>query len=409
MPYGQMTLDDVVKAGQEGVAWGEQQEQIKRQREAQQIQQQAEQAFKSVFEQDQVAHIQRGGSPQDYKPNDQVYLRAAEARGLALAKAGDFKGVLQNSAAVEQQRMRIRSAALNQYGIDRDFGTFAKTFYSTIPDGAEVVGYEEVPGGPADAPKGAPSGKNMVRLKVKRGDKVESKLVDPDAMLKEAQMMMMDRAKIAEQMVKLDYLRALDEAKTDGRVKVETTRGEQTRETVRERGVQTLAQIGARNEGNLDVATTRADATVQAADRRARATENAAATRAGATVEAAGTRAAGGGGRDGAAGNPDYKAWEGARKDVDNARKILDREVNRATTTKIKDNPRSLAMTSEQKDALVNNDEGVKKARADLAAAQERAKRLADKAEGVRTLGDAAPSAPAAGPTSRIDQFKVLR
>ncbi len=390
MPAGGiLTFNDVVQAGREGAQYRQRQQDMQQQRQRQEQEQAREDQQRARLEaanQEAAAVIERSkaewarnGAQGEYRPNNSTMLQAAEARGLALARAGDWDGFMRNEVAVQPQRMRVRQGALQQFELDGDVDKLARAVYPTIFDGKQITGSELVKGGTGSL-KGAPSGPDKWRFTMSDGS---VQTVDPIKLV--GDLKRMSDPETAKQEVMLNFERAKRDIQTKGQEQVERTRGEEDRKTLAQRGAQNLNEIEGRNEGAENRTQIRVDGQIRAAELRGRS----------------------GGGGGGGGGSANTKAWQQATRDVDNARKTLDNEVRRATTTKIKDNLRAMTMTPEQKDALVNSDAGVQRARADLLEAQRRAKRLADKAEGV-SGGDATESKPAPAASSDADALRKL-
>ena len=267
----QKTFDDVVLAGQEGIRFGQQQRQYQQQQADQQkeraLMDESEQAVRGVMKQDMDEWVSAGNDPSAYKPTPRAMLRSVEARSAAFAKAGDLRRLLENEVMAEKPRMQMRARALQQYEATgkSNFGEFAKEFYSTLPNGVDVVGYEEVRGGPADAPKGAPSGPTKYRLKFSNG---KSELVDPEKLYASAQQMLQDPVATAKQMAEVAVLRQTEAVKGEEARKTERLKGEEARKTAAVRTEGTLAAVDARGEVAKDVANIRVNGSLSVAQLR---------------------------------------------------------------------------------------------------------------------------------------------
>lgn len=253
-------------------------EQVDRLRKQQALGDEAEKAFGSVIEASQAEAIAAGQDISKYRPSDATMLKAAERRGIVLAKGGDWKGYLTNEAAVQKQRIRVRAQALQKHEADGNTEDLLRAVVPTIFDGNELTKVETIAGGPPGGLKGAPSGPPMIRFTMSNG---VTKMMEPKALLDMVKMTLIDPEKMAQQEIEANYKRMLSDIEADKQIKVGAAKGKEDRETERLRA-----------EGRQGLADTRGGYQVQAAEVRGDATKSAAATRAGATVEAAGLRAA---------------------------------------------------------------------------------------------------------------------
>jgi len=202
-------------------------------------------------------------------------LKGAEQFGQALIEAGDMEGYLQHEAKIHPLRLRTRQEAMQRFQMDGDKARLIKSVYATIPNGEDVVGVEEVTGGPMPdrgtaptaapmAPKpqglaaavsqfdgevldplsqagsrevpvvqpgrpgdgrlGAPSGKGKLRVKISTGDVRD---VDFDQFITGVQRLSQD----PEMEIKLNYERELARIKAGGQIAVVEARGGQQRKT----------------------------------------------------------------------------------------------------------------------------------------------------------------------------------
>lgn len=255
----QKTLDDVVLAGQQGMQFSQQRRDHQQQQQRDQLlfdqqqqqfaQQQAdkakeralmdssEQAVRGVMQEDMATHVANGGDPAQYKPSSRAMLRSVEARSAVFAKAGDVRRLMENEVIAEKPRLQMRARALQQYEATgrTNFGEFAKEFYATLPNGIDVTGYDEVPGGAPDAPKGAPSGKTMYRLRLSNG---KSDLVDPEKLYESAQQMLQDPLATAKQMAEMAVKRQLAQVKGEEDRKKVTLENAEKRTTAAEKATE---------------------------------------------------------------------------------------------------------------------------------------------------------------------------
>lgn len=246
----QLTLDDVVRSGQEGAEWKQQQAERARMEKQRAAQERANQAFTEGVQSGLKRHVEAGGDPNAWKPGDTDYLRGVEARGRALIEAGDMPGFMQNMGAADAQMRRITASALQQFQADRDPVKLAKSFYPTIFDGRSIEAAELVPGGQPGALNGAPSGPTMLRVKLDNGD---IRMVQPEALVKSAEESLKDPVKALEDRARLAFLQAKTDVETGGKLKVEQEKGAQERTTESVRQANRLTLADAETQGRLRV------------------------------------------------------------------------------------------------------------------------------------------------------------
>lgn len=285
-------LNQAVDAYTQGVKQGEQIRQIEQARKEDEAVQAADQAYGAVHQRAQE-RLLAANPTATYTPDDATEFEAAEARGAELAKRGLWKHYLTNEAMVQQQRVRVRSDALNQYKVDGDPEKLVRTVYPTIFNGKKVVSVKRMEGAPAGL--GFEAIPDKVEIELDDGTKSTRPVAELVADLNKS---LVDPAKFAEQEVRHNFLmaqikargeenRGTEKVKADGRIAVEEKRG-QVRLDVEN------VRLGGRREqmaSNEKIAETRAGATVGAAGIRAGATVGAATIRAEGTKEAANTRA----------------------------------------------------------------------------------------------------------------------
>jgi hypothetical protein len=368
-----MTLDDVVRAGQEGAEWKQQQRQVKRAEAQQAADDEANQAFSQALEADRQAFVQGGGDPSRYKPSDVAMLRGVNARGMALARSGNWRGFMENQVAAAQQTQRAAAQALQKFEADKDIVSFAKSFYATIPDGREIVEAELVPGGAEGAPKGAPSGATMLRVKTDDG---QVKMVNPDELIQGAMASMRDPVKAAEDRAKLALQTALAKIEQDKQIGVQRVRGEEDRKTAT-----------VRNEGTLAAVDRRADRSMEETRFREGEATRRTNISAGATLESAKIRSAGGGDKEDA-GN--IRTLQQANRAVETARNALHQATQAASSIRL-GGMNSSTMSGDQRAAEVDKDPQVQAARREY----ENALRVRNE-----FVKGGAPGAPAPAPAS---------
>jgi hypothetical protein len=267
------SLADVVDGYQRGVEWKQQQVQQERARQLQMLDDEANKAAAAPLVADQQRHIQAGGDPAAYRPSDSAMLEGAEARGMTYAKGGNWDGFFKNEALVQSQRQRVRANAYQQFQADKDVGNLMKNVYPTIFNGKKITGIEDLPGGAADAPKGAPSGDPMMRVTLSDGS---VQLIRPADAVDRVKRLLIDPQAQAEQDAKLSFLAAQERIKGDEARKTEGTKGEQARKTEGVKHAGALEIAGIQGERARDVAKIGADATLGSANIHAGATTQAA-------------------------------------------------------------------------------------------------------------------------------------
>lgn len=275
---GIMTLADVVDAGYRGRLQSEHTAEMDRAKKQRGIYDTAGQRAQQAVEMERQQWVSGGGDPAKFRPSDTTMLKASEAFGQALAEGGDFQGYLKNEAAIQPHRLRVRQQALQRFKMDGNKGKLMETVYATIPDGQEIVGVQEVTGGPmpdrgtnptatpAAPPKtlqqgladfeaditnpmanpvsgageapvqpiqpgkpgdgrlGAPSGGSKLRVKISNG---ETRDVDFDQFMQGIQALQMDPMKEIE----LNYQRALAQVREGAKAPNIQMRGDQARQT----------------------------------------------------------------------------------------------------------------------------------------------------------------------------------
>jgi hypothetical protein len=224
-------LQNAVRSHQQGVAWRQDQDQRAKEQKRQQVLEEADKAFAGVIDSSR-ARWAMDGAHGVHKPSDMTMFRAAEVRGLALAKAGDWENYLRNEATVQNQRIRARSTALQQYEQDGDIDRLVRSVYPTVFDGAEIVGTEMLAGGPEDAPKGAPSGPTKLRVRIRGADgKETTNLVNPADVVARVKTSLVDPAVFAQKEIEANLARTKMLLDTEGKIAVERVKGEEGRKT----------------------------------------------------------------------------------------------------------------------------------------------------------------------------------
>lgn len=238
-------LSNAVRAYQQGVAWRQQQDETDKHQKRQAALDEADRAAASIIDASKAERAMNGAQG-EYQPSDATMFKAAQARGAALAKSGDWENYLRNEARVQQQRIRVRAGALQRYELDGDFESLARTVDPTMFNGREIVASERLGGMPALDSIGRPA--EPTRFKFKFSDGTEQE-VQPEVMVKKLKLALMDPMKMAEQEIQANFLRTKAEIEADKQIKVAGARGEEARKTegVRQdgrRGLETLRQDG---------------------------------------------------------------------------------------------------------------------------------------------------------------------
>lgn len=235
---GMMTLSDVVDAGIQGNEWKQQQEERARVEKQRAAIDGANKAAAGVIDASK-AEWAINGAQGTYQPNDATMFRAALARSQALAKAGMWPEFMEDQARVQQQRMRVRSAALQQFEQDGDPEKLARSFYPTIPDGKDIVSTEVLAGGDPKAPLGAPRGPSQLRIKYNDGS---TDLIEPDKLAARIKLSLVDPAAQAEKDAQLAFLKAQEAVKGEESRKTKRVEGEEARRTESQRAQHSLQQ-----------------------------------------------------------------------------------------------------------------------------------------------------------------------
>lgn len=312
---GQMTLMDVVKAGQEGVEWGQRQAAIKRERQAQKTLMEADQEASRVFERSKAEWAANGAQGQ-WVPTDETKMRAAEARGIALARAGDWQSYLKNEGTVAGLRTMLRGRALQEFEVDGDIEKLLRRHHATVFDGRDIVGIEKLPG--ADAVEQLPA--QPPTLLVRYSDGSEAR-IDPRRVVGAIKTSLADPAKAAEEEIKFNFSQMLEQFKGEQKVQQIRVEGQERRDTERVKGGEDRATAGYRHDLDVGLAgvkfghdKTLASLNNAAAQRRtetsASATRDAATTGANARVEAARL------GREGKDADDDGKTYKAIHDEV---------------------------------------------------------------------------------------------
>lgn len=244
-------LQDALGSLQQGIAWRQDQDARAKEQKRQQVMDAANKAAADVLTASQEEAARNGQDISKWRPSDTLMMRQAEARGQVFAKAGDWENYLRNEASVQGQRIRVRSNALQKFEQDGDDVALVRTAYPTVFDGMEIVGVEKLPGGPADAPKGAPSGPPKLRITTRGQDGKEvTNMVDPANVVQRIKMSLVDPQAAAQKEIELNFLRQKVAVETGGKVKVEEVKGDQDRKTeaqkAEERRVEGVAEFGRR-------------------------------------------------------------------------------------------------------------------------------------------------------------------
>ena len=283
-------LMNALNAYQDGVQWRADQDRRKQAAADEAALRGADEAYSAVFKQSQEEWA-KSGAPGTYKPSDETMFKAAEARGLALGKAGKWREFMQNEALVTKERIRARGAALQQFEQDGDPEALVRKVYPTIFDGKAVVSTRKVQG--ADAVQGLPARPDAIEVEFSDGQKVVKPIAEVVAGVKK---MLVDPATFAEQETQANFLRVKADIEAGKQIKVAETRGEQARQTegVRQEGRRGLESL--RQDGRVALAGVKLGGQLQLADVNNASDERIASGRNATTLAAVDRRNQGGGG-----------------------------------------------------------------------------------------------------------------
>lgn len=220
-------LTEAVGRYQQGVQWRQQQDEIARQQQQRAQLDAANQAATGVIQASQQEWAANGAQGQ-YRPNDMTMFKAAEARGMALAKAGMWDKFLENEAQVAPMRIKTRVSALQQYEADGDVEKLARTVYPTLFDGKEIVGTEKVQGADGSVNLGLMPIASKLKLKLSDGTTQD---LEPEQLVKMVKGSLIDPVASAKKEVELNYLRAKEQIEGAGRERLERVKGEEARKT----------------------------------------------------------------------------------------------------------------------------------------------------------------------------------
>jgi hypothetical protein len=288
-------LMNALGAYQDGVQWKANQERQKQAAADEAALRGADEAYGAVFKQSQDEWA-KSGAPGTYKPSDETMFRAAEARGLALGKAGKWREFMQNEALVTKERIRARGAALQQFEQDGDAEALVRKVYPTIFDGRTVASTRKVQG--ADAVQGLPAQPDAIEVEFSDGQKLVKPIAEVVAGVKK---MLVDPATFAEQESQANFLRVKADIEAGKQIKVAEARGDQARETegVRQEGRRGLESL--RQDGRVALAGVKLGGSLELAGVNNASDERIAAGRNATTLAAVDRRKQGGGSGGGAA------------------------------------------------------------------------------------------------------------
>lgn len=218
---------NAVNAFQQGTAWKQQQGEIARAQEQRAALDEANAAATGVITQSQAKWAADGAQGQ-YRPSETTLFKAAEARGMALAKRGRWDEFIQNEAQVAPMRVKARSAALQKYETDGDAEALARTVYPTLFDGKEIVGSEKIEGADGSVNLGLAARPSKLKLKLSDGS---TKELAPDELVKMVKTSLIDPQTAMKNEALLNLERAKAQIKTASEIAVEGEKGTQARLT----------------------------------------------------------------------------------------------------------------------------------------------------------------------------------
>ena len=274
-------LVNALEQYQQGVSFRQDQEERAIQKQRRDNLMAADKAAADVIE-GSKAEWALNGAHGTYTPNDTTMFKAAEARGQALAKAGDWENFLKNEAAVQGQRMRVRHGALQRYKRNGDIEALARDAYPSVFDGKQIVSSEKIEG--ADAVAGLPARPSRVKFKLSDGSDPSFTPLEIVAMIEES---LIDPQKAAEQEIALNFARAKNDIETKGKITVEQAKGEEARRTEGVKGKNAVNLEGVRHTNAVGLEGVKADYSLGLAKVNNEAAQQRAKTSAGATLGAA--------------------------------------------------------------------------------------------------------------------------
>jgi hypothetical protein len=189
----------------------------------------ADQEFTGMITKDRENFVLGGGDPAKYKPPEDLMFKATEARGLRLAKAGLMDKFVENEARVAPMRLQARARAIQQYEQDRDPMKLFSSVNSSMFNGKDVVGYERIEG--ADAVQGLPARAPSLEVRFSDGTK---QVVDPDAMVKQLKVSLLDPVATARQEADEARKRLQKQFETDEEIRKGKATAAEQRQTNRE-------------------------------------------------------------------------------------------------------------------------------------------------------------------------------
>lgn len=283
-------LTNAVHSFQQGLAWRQQQDQMAEQKKREQAVREAGAAGFEVLNQAKAQHeasqaealaawerskgTKDGFQAQPFKPNEQLYLQAFDARGSALARAGTWEDWMKNEAMAMPLRERVRQKtfgdALAKFDTDGDPVALAKAVYPVIYDGREItdVQVDKTGGlgfkgasGLAVAGKDIPQERYIFTL----SDGTKLKPMTAEKLAERVKRAAMN----PEEVRKYELQQRLIQARKDAEAEKERIKGDEDRKTEKEKHGYKLTEIREQNAGRQEVAETRADAQVKTAGIRA--------------------------------------------------------------------------------------------------------------------------------------------
>lgn len=163
MAGGQMTLMDVVDAGQQGIAWAQQNERVQRERKRMAAMDEANAAManglKQAEDEDRSLQLQTWMSagnpevefkPKPFQPADSTMLKLGAQRTSKLYQGGLIDEAVKNEGALQGQRLRVRQNALARFKATggTDYAGLARAINDTVPDGRDIVEATTIEGAP---------------------------------------------------------------------------------------------------------------------------------------------------------------------------------------------------------------------------------------------------------------------
>lgn len=135
-------LTQALQGYQRGVEWRQQQDEREREVQRRARIDEANKAASGVVESAFKSHVDSGGDPNSWRPDDSLMLKGLDARTNFMAKHGMWDDVVQNEAKATGLRTNIRNNAIDKAMLDyqqtQDPISMAQAVYPHVYDGKEI-------------------------------------------------------------------------------------------------------------------------------------------------------------------------------------------------------------------------------------------------------------------------------